>query len=164
MVSLGFEPGPAGWYAQTKPRSYGGHPIKVFCFSFLCTSSQVNLPHCQSCCSSPSTKVLHAIGQYHKHVLIVNLPLKTNACMNLLRSTIKRVLWERINVNKLEIKNFPLKRFYKTLRYQTLKSTGQTHLFTFGFTSEFADDLSTLVCHYSQKNHFFSYIPTMYLK
>ena len=27
MVWLGFEPVAAGWYAQTKPRSYGGHPI-----------------------------------------------------------------------------------------------------------------------------------------
>ena len=27
MVWLGFEPAAAGWYAQTKPRSYGGHPI-----------------------------------------------------------------------------------------------------------------------------------------
>ena len=26
MVCLGFEPGAAGWKAQTKPRSYGGHP------------------------------------------------------------------------------------------------------------------------------------------
>ena len=26
MVCLGFEPGAAGWQAQTKPRSYGGHP------------------------------------------------------------------------------------------------------------------------------------------
>ena len=26
MVCLGFEPGAEGWYAQTKPRSYGGHP------------------------------------------------------------------------------------------------------------------------------------------
>ena len=26
MVCLGFEPGAAGWWAETKPRSYGGHP------------------------------------------------------------------------------------------------------------------------------------------
>ena len=26
MVCLGFEPGATGWWAQTKPRSYGGHP------------------------------------------------------------------------------------------------------------------------------------------
>ena len=25
MECLGFEPGAAGWKAQTKPRSYGGH-------------------------------------------------------------------------------------------------------------------------------------------
>ena len=30
MVCLGFEPGAAGWKAQTKPRSYGGHPT-VLC-------------------------------------------------------------------------------------------------------------------------------------
>ena len=27
-MCLGFEPGAAGWWAQTKPRSYGGHPSK----------------------------------------------------------------------------------------------------------------------------------------
>ena len=26
MVCLGFEPAAAGWLAQTKARSYGGHP------------------------------------------------------------------------------------------------------------------------------------------
>ena len=26
MVCLGFEPGTSGWYAQTKPQSYGGRP------------------------------------------------------------------------------------------------------------------------------------------
>ena len=30
MVCLGFEPGAAGWQAQTKPRSYGGHPKQYF--------------------------------------------------------------------------------------------------------------------------------------
>ena len=37
MVCLGFEPGPAGWYAQTKPRSYGGQPKTLqlcLCFAF----------------------------------------------------------------------------------------------------------------------------------
>ena len=28
MVCLGFEPWAAGWQAQRKPRSYGGHPKK----------------------------------------------------------------------------------------------------------------------------------------
>ena len=27
MECLGFKPGAAGWKAQTKPRSYGSHPI-----------------------------------------------------------------------------------------------------------------------------------------
>ena len=29
MVCLGFKPGAAGWKAQTKPRSYGGHPDMI---------------------------------------------------------------------------------------------------------------------------------------
>ena len=27
MGCMGFEPGAAGWLAQTKPRSYTGHPL-----------------------------------------------------------------------------------------------------------------------------------------
>ena len=40
MVCLGFEPGAAGWQAQTKPRSYGGNPkkekltVKVILYEF----------------------------------------------------------------------------------------------------------------------------------
>ena len=29
MMCLGFEPGAAGWYAQMKPRSYGGRPSLI---------------------------------------------------------------------------------------------------------------------------------------
>ena len=33
MVCMGLEPGAAGWYAQTKPRSYGkGGPISLDIF------------------------------------------------------------------------------------------------------------------------------------
>ena len=44
MECLGFEPGAAGWKAQTKPRSYGGHPpvqllspmiVKQICYVFV---------------------------------------------------------------------------------------------------------------------------------
>ena len=34
MVSLGFEPGVAGWWAQTKPWSYGGRYLKHSSFHF----------------------------------------------------------------------------------------------------------------------------------
>ena len=42
MVCLRFEPGAAGWHAQTKPRSYGGHPTKLkiyakFLYRIRCT-------------------------------------------------------------------------------------------------------------------------------
>ena len=39
MECLGFKPGAAGWQVQTKPRSYGGHPIKMF----RCTSVHIFL-------------------------------------------------------------------------------------------------------------------------
>ena len=35
MVCLGFEPGTAGWQAQMKPWSYGGHPLAVFYLVFF---------------------------------------------------------------------------------------------------------------------------------
>ena len=37
MVCLGFEPGAAGWWAQMKPRSYGGHMLNtpVFVLNFI---------------------------------------------------------------------------------------------------------------------------------
>ena len=37
MVCWGFEPGAAGWQAQTKPRSYGGHHVENFfhCYNWF---------------------------------------------------------------------------------------------------------------------------------
>ena len=37
MVCLGFEPRAAGWWAQTKPRSYGDRPIlrKFILYNFF---------------------------------------------------------------------------------------------------------------------------------
>ena len=53
MVCLGFEPGAAGWQAQTKPRSYGGHPfIQLSLSLFLSHSLYLSLPIPQ--CLSPS--------------------------------------------------------------------------------------------------------------
>ena len=33
MVCLGFEPGVAGWWAQTIPQSYGGRPMCDFSYT-----------------------------------------------------------------------------------------------------------------------------------
>ena len=50
MVCLGFEPGAAGWLAQTKPWSYGGHP-SVCVIITLARRSRATFPISAACLS-----------------------------------------------------------------------------------------------------------------
>ena len=49
MVYWGFEPGAAGWQAQTKPRSYGRHPVFVLHGCGLSINPTPTLQCCSGC-------------------------------------------------------------------------------------------------------------------
>ena len=42
MGCLGFEPGAAGWKAQTDPRSYGGTPSTYLCLNLFSSKATLN--------------------------------------------------------------------------------------------------------------------------
>ena len=48
MVCLGLEPRAAGWKAQTKPRSYGGHPVVTLLHSVISTLVRLASRHMET--------------------------------------------------------------------------------------------------------------------
>ena len=76
MVCLGFEPGATGRYAQTKPRSYGGHTIQIFIgITYRTKLSLLSVKHNRSLVWQPRTEPLHQHSKlvpfYHRIFILL---------------------------------------------------------------------------------------------